>query len=66
MYAQTRENATEAGIGSPLFSGGLIGVLITGIMFGVRKGKLRRLDDRIAYQKSRAIRWDPAGLCLVF
>ncbi len=54
------------GIGWPLFMGGLMGVVITGIMFGVRKGKLRRLDDRIAYEKSRAVRWDPAGSRFVF
>jgi|GEM_PF-6629710 len=48
-------------IGAPPFWGGLIGVLITGIMFGVRKGKLRRLNDRMAYEKSRAVRWDAAG-----
>jgi len=54
------------GIGYPLFIGGLIGVLTTGIMFGVRKGKLRRLNDRMAYEKSRAVRWDPAGSRFVF
>ena len=37
---------------------GITGVLISGIMFGVRKGKLRRLEDRMAYEKSRAVRWD--------
>ena len=46
------------GIGTPLFFGGVTGVLISGIMFGVRKGKLRRLEDRMAYEKSRAVRWD--------
>ncbi len=54
------------GIGSPLFWGGATGVLITAIMFGVRKGKLRRLNDRMAYEKSRAVRWDPAGSRFVF
>jgi hypothetical protein len=54
------------GIGYPLFIGGIIGVMITGIMFGVRKGKLRRLNDRIAYDKSRAVRWDPAASRFVF
>ena len=54
------------GIGSPLFVGGVTGVLITGIMFGVRKGKLRRLNDRMAYEKSRAVRWDPASSRFVF
>jgi hypothetical protein len=50
----------------PLFVGGLTGVLVSGIMFGVRKGKLRRLNDRMAYEKSRAVRWDPASSRFVF
>lgn len=54
------------GIGWPLFSIGVTGVLITGIMFGVRKGKLRRLEDRMAYEKSRAVRWDPRTSRFVF
>ncbi len=54
------------GIGTPLFFGGVTGVLISGIMFGVRKGKLRRLEDRIAYEKSRAFRWDPHSSRFVF
>lgn len=54
------------GIGWPLFIGGATGVLISGIMFGVRKGKLRRLEDRMAYEKSRAVRWDPASSRFVF
>jgi hypothetical protein len=54
------------GIGWPLFFGGMTGVMVTGIMFGVRKGKLRRLDDRMAYEKSRAVRWDPVGSRFVF
>jgi hypothetical protein len=54
------------GFGWPLFIGGVTGVLISGIMFGVRKGKLRRLEDRMAYEKSRAVRWDPASSRFVF
>jgi len=54
------------GLGFPLFIGGAMGVLISGIMFGVRKGKLRRLEDRIAYEKSRAFRWDPHASRFVF
>ena len=54
------------GIGTPLFWGGVTGVLISGIMLGVRKGKLRRLNDRMAYEKSRAVRWDPASSRFVF
>jgi hypothetical protein len=54
------------GVGFPLFFGGATGVLISGIMFGVRKGKLRRLEDRMAYEKSRAFRWDPRSSQFVF
>jgi hypothetical protein len=54
------------GVGWPLFFGGATGVLISGIMFGVRKGKLRRLEDRMAYEKSRAVRWDPRSSRFVF
>jgi len=54
------------GVGWPLFIGGSMGVLISGIMFGVRKGKLRRLEDRMAYEKSRAFRWDPRISRFVF
>jgi hypothetical protein len=54
------------GFGWPLFVGGVTGAVITGIMFGVRKGKLRRLEDRMAYESSRAIRWDPASSRFVF
>jgi len=55
-----------SGVGMPLFFGGLTGVLISGIMFGVRKGKLRRLEDRMAYEKPRAVRWDPRTSRFVF
>ena len=54
------------GIGMPLFWGGVTGVLISGIMLGVRKGKLRSINDRMAYEKSRAVRWDPARSRFVF
>lgn len=54
------------GFGWPLFFGGMTGMIVTGIMLGVRKGKIRRLDDRIAYEKSRAVRWDPAASRFVF
>jgi len=54
------------GVGVPLLFGGSMGMLISGIMFGVRKGKLRRLEDRMAYEKSRAFRWDPRTSRFVF
>lgn len=53
------------GFGMPLFIGGLTGVLISGIMFGVRQGKIRRLNDRIEYRK-RAVQWDPRTSRFVF
>ncbi len=53
-------------IGGTLLWGGLTGVLITGIMFGVRQGKIRRLEDSIAFKKSRALQWDPASGRFVF
>ena len=62
----TKGGKAMLGIGFPLFWGGMTGVVVTAIMFGVRKGKLRRLDDRMAYEKSRAVRWDPAGSRFVF
>jgi hypothetical protein len=52
--------------GYPLLFGGIIGMLTSGIMFGVWKVRLRRFDARAAYQKSRAVRWDPAGSRFVF
>ena len=62
----TKGGKAMLGIGWPLFWGGMTGVVVTAIMFGVRKGKLRRLDDRMAYEKSRAVRWDPVGSRFVF
>lgn len=54
------------GFGLPLFWGGLTGVLISGIMFGVRKGKLRRLKDKIARERLSGLRWDPSRSSFVF
>lgn len=58
----------EAGltIGAMMFTGGAVGMLTTGIMLGVRKGKLRRLDDQARVGKSRAVRWDLARSRFVF
>jgi len=53
-------------IGYPLLLVGGIAMLASGIAFGVMKGKLRRFDQRAAGQKSRAVRWDPAGSRFVF
>jgi hypothetical protein len=53
-------------IGYPLLLIGGISMLSSGIVFGVMKGKLRRLEQRAAGRKSRAIRWDPARSRFVF
>lgn len=54
------------GIGIPLLFGGTTGMVISGIMLGVRKGKLRDLGDRVERSKSRALRWDLASSQFVF
>lgn len=54
------------GVGIPFLVAGATGVMVTAIMFGVRKGKIRHLEDRIAYEASRAVRWDPARSVFVF
>ena len=61
----TSAGKAMVGLGWPLFFGGLTGVLISGIMFGVRQGKVRRLSDQIEREK-RAFRWDPATSAFVF
>ena len=61
----TRAGNALVGTGSVLFGGGLTGVLISGIMFGVRRGKIRRLNEKIEYKK-RALRWDPQTSQFVF
>ena len=45
--------------GVALFSGGLIGAFVTGIMLGVQKGKLRRRDFSY-YGTPRRVQWDLA------
>lgn len=52
--------------GYPLLIFGIMGTLASGIVFGVRKGQLRRFDDRADRKKSRAVRWDPLGSRFVF
>lgn len=57
----SRAGKALVGVGYPLFLGGILGMITTGIMYGVRKGKVRKLKRDIAYQKSRAVQWDPAA-----
>jgi len=55
--------------GSPLVIGGLTGAVVSGIILGVRKGKLRRLNDSFAASsstKKRAVRWDERSSRFVF
>jgi hypothetical protein len=62
----TRAGKALLGVGYPLFLGGMLGMVISGIMLGVRNGKIRRLERRIADQKARAVQWDPARASFVF
>ena len=57
---------TLLGLGIPLLVAGALGIIISGTMFGVRKGKIRNLEDRFAYEKSSAFRWDPSRTAFVF
>ncbi|MDH3654281.1 MAG: hypothetical protein OEN21_08440 [Myxococcales bacterium] len=57
---------TLLGVGVPFLVAGVVGIIISGTMFGVRKGRIRRLEDRIAYEKASVIRWDPARTAFVF
>lgn len=54
------------GIGYPLAIGGLTGALISGIILGVRKGKLRDLEARTKYSNSKRLHWDPYSSRFVF
>ncbi|MGB5694780.1 MAG: hypothetical protein WBM46_03930 [Polyangiales bacterium] len=65
-YECTRAGDALLGVGSPLVVGGLTGALVSGIILGVRKGKLRRLNDSFSYPKSRAVRWDERRSLLAF
>jgi len=61
-------NAGKAlmGVGAPLLIAGVTGVLVTAIMLGVRKGKIRNIDDQLAYERHRAVRWDPRRSAFAF
>lgn len=54
------------GIGYPLAIGGLTGALISGIILGVRKGKLRHIDRRTTYSSTKRLHWDPFSSQFVF
>lgn len=65
-YECTRTGDTLLRVGSPLVIGGLTGALVSGIILGVRKGKIRRLNDSFSPNKTRAVRWDERSSRFVF
>lgn len=65
-YSCTTAGKALLGVGSPFAIVGFWGVIVSGIMLGVRKGKLRRLNERIAYQSDAKFRWDPYRSKFVF
>jgi len=64
-YDCTRAGSALYGVGSPLLFGGLTGAVVSGIILGVRKGKLRRLNDSFS-PRARALRWDERSSRFVF
>lgn len=68
-YQCTRTGDALVRAGSPLVIGGLTGAVVSGIILGVRKGKMRRLNDSIAVSsssKKRAVQWDERSSRFVF
>ena len=59
-YECTRTGDALIRAGSPLVIGGLTGAVVSGIILGVRKGKIRRLNDSFAASssKKRAVQGD--------
>ena len=51
--------------GGVLMAGGAAGMIVSGILLGVRKRKLRRLPET-HYGRPRRVQWDLAGSRLVF
>jgi len=52
-------------MGVTLAAGGVLGLISTGILLGVRKRKLRRYQDAL-YRAPRRVDWNPARSQLVF
>jgi hypothetical protein len=65
-YECTRAGDILLRTGSPLVVGGLTGAVVSGIILGVRKGKMRRLDDTFTPNDTRALRWDERSSRFVF
>jgi hypothetical protein len=52
--------------GMVLGAGGAAAMIATGILLGVRKGKLRRLREAAYHEGPRRVQWDPATSRIVF
>lgn len=65
-YDCTRAGDALLRVGSPLVIGGLTGAIVSGIILGVRKGKMRRLNDSFTPSRTRAVRWDERSSRFVF
>ncbi|MGB5809755.1 MAG: hypothetical protein WBG86_04440 [Polyangiales bacterium] len=65
-YSCTTAGKALVGVGAPFLAVGFWGVIVSGIMFGVRRGKLRRLNERVAYEGRAKLRWDPYQSKFVF
>mgnify|MGYP001820687250 FL=1 len=65
-YECTRAGDALLRAGSPLVVGGLTGAVVSGIILGVRKGKIRRLNDSFSPTRARAVRWDERSSRFVF
>ena len=48
------------GVGIPLLVSGVTTLLVTSIMFGVRRGRIRAIEDRLEYEKRKSFHFDPA------
>lgn len=65
-YECTRAGDALLRVGSPLVIGGLTGAVVSGIILGVRKGKIRRMNDTFQPTRQKAVRWDERSHRLVF
>lgn len=54
------------GVGIPILVAGVTGLVVTSIMLGVRRGKMRGIEDRLSYERHRTIRWDPTRSAVAF
>lgn len=54
------------GVGFPILIAGATGLIVTAILFGVRKGKMRSIQERLTYERHRAVHWDPERSAFAF